>query len=162
MQEVSIPKYPGVAGSTAPPTAAGPFASALSPGASVFLFGLPVTTPPIISDSNVTPEAVAVGEASAAACIDTGGVRTGPPSVGVELQFSGAPGAFEVDVQEADTDADAFYVTPTNATYQITAVNAATQIARADLSPTGGKFIRLYVKALANPVNLRAKLTRLA
>lgn len=58
-----------------------------------------------------------------------------------------------------DTDADADYVTPTNATFQITAVNAITFIARADMSPTGGRFIRFLMKTLTNAVGVVAKLT---
>ncbi len=85
-----------------------------------------------------------------------------PPMVTVELHFSGAPGVFELDIQEADTDADAFYILPSAAAYTVSAVNATTQNARADLSPTGGKFLRVFMKTLTNAVNCWVKITRLA
>lgn len=156
-----------------PSTAAGPFATVLNPGESIFLFGLPKTTPPEIGDLNVNGETVAVGESSIAVCFSKNPLASYPPSFSVELSFvsaatgaPAAPGAFEVDIQEADTDADAFYLTPAsvNLTYQIKAVgNATTEVTRADFSPTGGKFIRANVNALETvaTVNVILKLTRM-
>src|SRR6185312_2427894 len=50
------------------------------------------------------------------------GADDGPYSFSIELQFSGAPGVFEVDVQVADTDTDAAY-TQIPTTGAITSVN---------------------------------------
>ncbi len=159
-----MPAYPGVAGATVPAVTGVPVVG-LYPGQSCFLFGVPTsTTPPIppLDDSNITYEEVPAGTASIAVSLAGGVDSHGPAAVAVQIQFDSAPGTFEIDVQEADTDADAFYVTMSATAYQITSVNATTFIARADFSPTGGKFMRLFVKALANDADLIAKLTRLA
>jgi hypothetical protein len=155
--------YPGT------PNAIVPVASNVSPialqkGESAYVFGklkAGATQLPI-NEGNVAVEAIIAGQSSIAVNLQPGFEGMPPPMVCVELHFDGAPGAFELDIQEADTDADAFYITPTNATYQITAVNAVTQNARADLSPTGGKFMRVFMKSLTNAVNCWVKITRLA
>ncbi len=156
-----MPPYHGAANSFTPSGPGGPFASVLRRGQSAYLFGLPTKTPPIISDANLTLETVAAGTASIPLCIASGEPSNSPPMITVELRFSGAPGAFELDVQEADTDADGFYVTPSAVAYQVTAVDA-NQVARVDLSPTGGKFLRVLMKTLTNAVNTSVKVSRLA
>jgi hypothetical protein len=158
-----MPLYPGVAGSTVP-VASNVSPIALQKGESAFVFGkLPTTATQLpVSDGNVADETILAGQASIAVNLQPGFEGMPPPMVTVELRFSGAPGAFEVDIQEADTDADAFYITPSNAAYTVTAVVAATGIFRVDLSPTGGKFMRLFMKTLTNGVNCRAKITRMA
>jgi hypothetical protein len=67
-----------------------------------------------------------------------------PGSVSIELLFSGAPGAFEFDVQVADTDTDDAYIT-VPAVGQITTAQAGTvkSVARLELSPVVARFIRL-------------------
>lgn len=158
-----MPAYPGV------PAAIVPVASNVSPialqkGESCYVFGklaagatqLPVT------DVNVAAETILAGVASIAVNLQAGSEGQPPPMVCIEIHFSAAPGAFEIDVQEADTDADAFYILMSNTTYTINTVNAVTQNVRIDLSPTGGKFMRLFMKTLTNAVNVWAKITRLA
>jgi hypothetical protein len=100
--------------------------------------------------------------ASVPICITPPAQGGPPPMVCFEIGFDGAPGVFELDIQEADTDADAFYITPTNAAYTVTAVVAATNKARVDLQPTGGKFMRVLLKTLTNDVEITVKATRLA
>jgi nitrogenase subunit NifH len=80
-------------------------------------------------------------------------------SVSFEILFAGVPGAFEVDIQEADTDEDAAYIAITNAL--VSAVNAG-NYARYDLSPIKARFVRAFMKTqTANAVNVtRAKFTR--
>ena len=157
-----MPLYPGIAGATvSAPSNISPVY--LDKGSSHYVFGKLSTTAtqlPVI-DSNVTAEAIVAGQASMAVTLAPGAQGDAAPSVAVEVRFSAAPGTFELDIQEADTDADAFYITPTNTTYQISAVNATTFIARADLSPTGGKFMRVFMKTLTNVVNTTCKITRL-
>lgn len=76
----------------------------------------------------------------------------------VEVSFSAAPGAFEIDIQDADTDVDAAYIAIPNAI--INAVNAG-NFARFELSPFVGRFVRLLMKTQpANAVNTTAKVTR--
>ena len=158
-----MPPYPGAVGATVPIRSnASPIA--LQKGESCYVFGVLAAgaTQLPVNEGNVATEEGVVGTASIAVNLQAGSEGQPPPMACVELHFDGAPGAFEVDIQEADTDADAFYITPTNATYQITAVNAVTQNARADLSPTGGKFMRAFVKSLTNDVDYWLKFTRLA
>lgn len=158
-----MPSYPGVASAK---TSAASNLSPLSlaqPGDSAYLFGtlsagatqLPIT------DSTVTGESPALGTASIAVTLpsrDTPGV----PLISLEGFFSAAPGVFEIDIQEADTDADGLYILPSAAAYTVTAVNATTQAFRVDLSPTGGKFLRVKLISRANAVTLVVKATRLA
>lgn len=80
------------------------------------------------------------------------------PGLSLEISFSALPGAFEIDIQEADTDVDAAYIAIPNAI--INAVNAG-NYARFDLSPFQGKFVRAFMKTQsANAVNVTAKFTR--
>jgi len=78
-----------------------------------------------------------------------------PFGVSWELIFSAAPGAFQIDVQHADTDSETSYVTVNS----VTAVNA-NQAARVELPACWTKFSRLKVVSLANDVQLTARCTR--
>lgn len=157
-----MPAYPGSAGSFVPVNSnLSPIA--LQKGESVYVFGklaagatqLPIT------DATLALETILAGVPSLAVNLQS---QAGdpPPAVCVEIRFSAAPGTFEIDIQEADTDADGFYITPSAAAYTVSAVNATTQAARVDLSPTGGKFLRVFIKTLTNAVNVSVKITRLA
>jgi predicted RecA/RadA family phage recombinase len=75
------------------------------------------------------------------------------PKLSVELVASGAPGTFEVDVQFAETDKDANYIS--NSTL-INAVNTS-NVARWDL-PAGffPRYARLFAKTWPNPVTITA------
>ena len=157
-----MPAYPGAIGSFVPAN------SNLSPislekAQSVYVFGTPSSAatqlPP--TDGQIAQETLIAPQASIAVTLASQ-MGDPPPMVTVEVRFSAAPGAFSFQSQEADTDADGFYVTPTAAAYTITAVNAITFVARVDLSPTGGKFMRAYLSSLANGVKTSCKITRLA
>jgi len=155
-----------------------PVASNISPialqkGESVYAWGVLAAgaTQLPVQDLNVIGEepAAILPEASISVNLQAGSEGQPPPMVCIEIAFvnppglsPAAPGAFEIDIQEADTDADAAYILPTNSNYKITSVNAVTQRARVDLSPTGGKFLRLLLVSLTNDVDLIAKITRLA
>jgi hypothetical protein len=160
-----MPPYPGTAGSFVPaPTNASPIA--LQRGESVFVLGqlaasatqLPVT------DTNVTFEAAPAGATVASIacnlqCTSEGGTA---PGIYVEVHCNGAPGAAEsIAIQEADTDADGFYITPSNAAYTISSFNA-NNAARSDLIPTGGKFVRVLRTKGANAVGITVKISRAA
>jgi hypothetical protein len=151
-----MPAFPGVVGSSTVQAAL----CSLGRGEAVYLFG---TAPAAqaIDDSNVVNETILAGIASVSVALTSpcGGPS---PMVCIEIAFSAAPGTFEIDIQEADTNADAAFITPTNVAYTVTAVITATNRARVDLSPTGGKFIRVFVKTLTNAVTTRCKITRLA
>lgn len=153
--------YPGVANATTP-VASNLSPIALSkPGDYHYVFGVLAAsaTQLPVQDLNVAGESPAPPQASIAVELP-GAENAGPPMVSVEGLFSGAPGAFNIQIQEADTDADGMYITPTNTIYTITAVvgNAF----RVDLSPTGGKFMRVLLSSRTNNVSLRCKITRLA
>jgi hypothetical protein len=84
------------------------------------------------------------------------------PTVLWEIRYSGAPGAGEqIEIQEADTEADAFYITPAAAAYTVTVFNT-NNVARVDLFTTGGKFMRARRTKGANAVGCIVKATRLA
>jgi hypothetical protein len=89
--------------------------------------------------------------------------QEGPAAgVAIELDFDGVPGAGEsIAIQEADTDADDFYITPTTTAYTISTFNANNN-ARSDLIPTGGKFLRVVRTKGANNAGIIVRVTRLA
>lgn len=156
-----MPNYPGAANATAP-VASNLSPIGLSKGDSQYVFGVLAAgaTQLPVNDGNVAGEQPAAPQASIAVQLQAqdGGP---PPMISVEGRFSGAPGAFNVQIQEADTDADAFYITPANASYTITAVSSQNTF-RVDLSPTGGKFVRVLLSSRTNAVNFTCKITRLA
>lgn len=78
-----------------------------------------------------------------------------PWGFAVEVAFGGAPGAFGIDVQVAETDQDANYVTIGT----ISAVNA-NNVGRLDVTTVWAKFVRARVVTLTNAVSITAVLTR--
>jgi hypothetical protein len=66
------------------------------------------------------------------------------------------PGAFEVDIQTSDTDADAQFCTISAVTGPLNASYAA----RLELPNFFAKFIRAYVKTLTNAVYVSVMATR--
>lgn len=157
-----MPNYPGVQGSlVSAPSNASPIA--LHKGESAYLFGKLAAgaTQLPINDGNVAFEAAgAAVQASIAVNLQT--MDDDPaPGVSVEIAYSAAPGAGEsIAVQEADTDADGFYITPSNTAYTV-AVFGANNTARTDLIPTGGKFLRVSRTKGANAVSATVKVSRL-
>jgi hypothetical protein len=155
-----MPSFPGLPGSSV----VQPALCSLGVGDSVYVFGVAPTgqgAGNAIDDTNVVSETLLAGVASGsvALVLPRGGA---PPMVTLDLAFSGAPGAFELDIQEADVNCDADFILPSNSAYAVIAVNASSQRARVDLSPTGGKFLRVYLKTLTNAVNVKVKISRLA
>jgi hypothetical protein len=127
--------------------------------------------PNYINPPTQTPIAISVGEQVVAFNAEQPAVpqasiefalppnpRTLGAALSVEVSFSGAPGVFEVDLQEADTDADANFVS--NAT-TITAVNAG-NVGRQDYANITGQFVRILLKTRTNAVNALIKITRKA
>jgi hypothetical protein len=151
-----MPLYPGVAGTNTIPAQT---PASLRAGEQIYLVGTaPSGQVPPPNDSNVVGESFVTGNASVAFTMLGPSSASYAPSVSIQIQFSGAPGIFEIDIQEADTDADNFYILPTGSTaYKITSVNATTFTAFADLIPTGGRFMRIKVVSLANAVTLICK-----
>jgi hypothetical protein len=75
-----------------------------------------------------------------------------PGTCSVEVEFSGDPGAFSIDLQTADTDADKYYVTKTT----LSAVNSSF-VGRLEVPQIVAKFARLVLVSKANAVNVTAK-----
>lgn len=160
-----MPNYPGAL------NAITPAASNLSPvspnpGDSVYLFGklLAAATQLPVNETNSDFEAVTVGTPSIAACISNRKEAGSAPAVSLELIANGNPGAANFQLQEASTDADACYLTPSAAAYTITSFTqkGSNWVAFVDDIPTGGKFMRVLPSANPNGVSWKAKLTLLA
>ena len=160
-----MPPYQGSSGSSTLPTGAPGIVNSAPPlgrGESIYLFGIlsaaATQLPP--NPTNVIGETPAVPQASVS--VNIGDYQeVGPaPGVSLEGQFSGAPGAFSLQIQEADTDADIFFITPAAAPYTVSVVSA-NNVFRVDLIPTGGRFMRALLASRANAVSLILKITRL-
>ena len=84
--------------------------------------------------------------------------RTGRPNTpaAIDAKFSGAPGAFEVDVQAAAIDADTNYQTVANG--NITAVDSTNNTFHFDYNGTA-KFLRLLMRSRTNAVSMTATIT---
>ncbi len=75
----------------------------------------------------------------------------------VDLKFSGAPGASEVDVQVASTDADGNYQTISNG--NITTFDSVNNTAHLDATLVTAKFVRLLMRSRTNSVTITATIT---
>lgn len=158
-----MPSYPGAAGAFAP------VQSNQSPivaqkGEGVYVLGQLATgaTQLPVNDTNVAFEAAPAGATQASIAVDLQPTLEDSPAPGiyVEIHYNGAPGAAEtIQVQEADTDADGFYLTPAAAAYTISVFNA-NNVARTDLIPTGGRFVRVLRTKGANAVGCTVKVSR--
>jgi hypothetical protein len=160
-----MPSYPGTSG-TFVPAASNLSPIALQKGESAYVLGVLASTATQlpVNEGNVAFEAApaVASQASIAVNLQPTEGASPPPMVTVEIRYNGAPGASEqIEIQEADTDADAWFITPTNAAYTVTSFNA-NNVARVDLSPTGGKFMRVKRTKGANAVGCTVKITRLA
>lgn len=72
--------------------------------------------------------------------------------------FSGAPGAFEIDVQGSDHDVDTEYQTLQN--LNITTVDGTNNTFEADAILVNKRFVRLLMRSRANAVNVTARIKR--
>lgn len=77
-----------------------------------------------------------------------------PNCVSVQVEFAADPGAFAIDLQVADTDADKYYVT--KATLN-TGLNP-TFVGRMEVTNLVAKFARLKMVTKTNAVNVTAKM----
>ena len=139
----------------------------LWPGDQKYLFGTSPNTPGTIStpnDGNVVTEAVIVGERSIAVALAPRAGGGAPPGCMVQVIASANPGAAEIDVQDAATDADGAYLTQTtSAAYKMTVWAAlgdgsGRYISTTELQPEGAQFITLKVVANPNGVTYTAKI----
>ena len=77
-----------------------------------------------------------------------------PNAFSVEVEFAADPGAFQIDVQLADTDADKYYVTKASLTSGLN----ADFVGRIEVTSAVAKFVRLLMVSQANAVNVTAKI----
>jgi len=75
----------------------------------------------------------------------------------VDAKFSGAPGAFEVDVQVAATDSDTNYQTCSNC--NVTTVDATNNTFHLDATLVNARFARLLMRTRTNSVSITATFT---
>ena len=141
--------------------------AALWPGDEYYPFGVATYAPGQIqkpNDANVQYEAVVVGERSISCALAPRPSGGSPPGVMVQVFTNGNPGAAEIDVQDANIDADGAYLTPTSSTaYKITTWTqlgaSSVYTGFTELQPEGGRFISLKVIANPNAVPMWAKLS---
>lgn len=103
-------------------------------------------------------EQPAAPQASKAFAIPTPMIGNHPPAINVDIEFSADPGVFQLDVQEAEEDENASYMTVPSAG-SLTTVDANFR-SRADIFPFVGKFIRLNLVSRTNAVNLTARISK--
>jgi hypothetical protein len=86
----------------------------------------------------------------------------GPPAISVTVIFAAAPGAFEFDVMESDTDIAANFI-PAPVGWQINSLSSGTNEARSDLAPFMGIFAAVLCKTQnANNAVVSVRITRRA
>jgi len=118
----------------------------LNPGESFLLFNAETPTP------SQQSTAIAFGPS----------VGQNPPTYSVELIFSGAPGAFNFQIQEANTEAAANYITPSNTAYTISSASGSGTVYRSDIIQSAAPFVCGLLSSRTNSVSVTAKLTRLS
>lgn len=125
-------------------------------------------TPGIIqtpNDANVNAEIVVAGDRSIAIALSPRPDGGAAPGLSVLLVADKDPGAMEVDVQTANTDADGAYQTPTSSTAYVMTTWAGPKgplgkyVASAQFQPLGDRFVTLKVVSNPNAAKLTAKVT---
>lgn len=104
-------------------------------------------------------ESLTTGESSQALALSPSRFGENTKYISVELVFSGAPGTFTIDVQEADTDADGNYAKVGTSITTVTSPSTVTAIL--DNIQISARFVRLHVTAApSNSVTAIATITR--
>lgn len=82
----------------------------------------------------------------------------------VELSFSAPPGNFEVDIEFAETDSDAYFIAPAvggQLTQAMIGANNPLNVSfQYDAPGVLGRFMRAHLISCTNAVNITAKVTR--
>ena len=95
------------------------------------------------------------GKKSIAVELERGNRGFYPWGAAIQVEFSGAPGTFEIDIEASEDDKEATYVSIVT----ITAVNSS-NAGRAAIGFTWPKFVRANVVALTNDVLTTLLITR--
>jgi hypothetical protein len=106
---------------------------------------------------NAETPAAGAGGASASAQVALATAVSQSSSVHFDGKFSGAPGAFEVDCQVADVDADANYQTLAN--LNIATVDAVNNTFHAE-AVTDARFARMLMRSRTNAVSITGTIGR--
>jgi hypothetical protein len=101
-------------------------------------------------------EIVAAGTASIAYQLHRERGNFYPWGMSLELAFGGNPGTFEVDIETADVDTDAHYVTINTMTSGLN----SSYVGRLELPSFWAKYVRAQVVTLTNSVAITVLLTR--
>lgn len=117
----------------------------LTPGGTVIVWNAETPTP-----GNGTTAA-----SQQAALSSIGNVNT---PFSVDGHFSGAPGAFEVDVQCASNDADTDYQTISGG--NITTVDSTNNTFHLDAGQAVCRYVRLLMRSRTNSVSITARVNR--
>jgi hypothetical protein len=101
---------------------------------------------------NETPVAGNGGVSASQPVCPTNGGSIGGRGYVFKGQFSGAPGAFEVDCQESDVDTDTAYQTIAGG--NVVAVDAINNTFDFEAPQAGAKFLRMLMRTLTNSVTI--------
>jgi hypothetical protein len=80
-------------------------------------------------------------------------------NVAMEIFFDGAPGAFEIDAQEADTETVNAYQIASGGAAKLTVISA-NNTGRIDMTNVVARFMRAYITTLTNAVGIIVRLSR--
>lgn len=101
-------------------------------------------------------EIVAAGTASVAYQLHRERGNFYPWGISLELSFGSDPGTFEVDIETADVDTDAHYVTLNTMTSGLNSF----YVGRLELPSFWARYVRAQVVTLTNSVAITVLLTR--
>jgi len=79
-----------------------------------------------------------------------------PKFFSVEVDFSGDPGNYQIDIESTDTDSDRFYIARVSMSGNLN----AGFVARAEVFNVAARYVRLNLVQLQNPVTLTASISR--
>lgn len=118
----------------------------------------PNANPPVASHNTLTniwsAASVVAGNKSYQVCLPPN-LDGLPKSYSIRYSFSGAPGTYVLEVQHADVDTDADYVTmQTSSSVVLNTSNAG----RIEMTLIQTRWVRLFMSALANSVTVQADL----
>lgn len=124
-----------------------------------------LSTPPLLQPGDVfivwsadTPTAGGGTTAASQQVVLQPGRGDGVTPFSVDAKFSGAPGAFEVDVQVASVDTDTNYQTCSNC--NITTVDSTNNTFTLQVPGNMSQYVRLLMRSRANSVSIVARIKR--
>jgi len=101
-------------------------------------------------------ESIVAGQSSIAVQLRRERGAAYPFGASFKIQFSGAPGPFQVDIQSSDQDVESDFVSLSSLTGGLNGSN----VGRIELPSFWAKFVRANVVVLTNAVTLTVEVTR--